>query len=56
MVYTGIVDFAWDERKSQTNVAKHGIAFKVAITAFDDPFQLRAPQREKGRSSREEAI
>ena len=43
MVYTAIVDFDWDVEKSAANAAKHGISFEVAITAFDDPFQLRAP-------------
>ncbi len=35
--------FEWDDRKAATNLAKHGIAFEVAITAFDDPFALVAP-------------
>jgi hypothetical protein len=34
--------FDWDERKAATNHLKHGIAFEDAITAFDDPFALRA--------------
>jgi len=42
MVYTIITDFTWDARKIEANAVKHGILFKVAITAFDDPFQLRA--------------
>lgn len=36
------MDFTWDVKKDEANAAKHGISFKVAITAFDDPFQLRA--------------
>ena len=35
--------FEWDERKTVINRAKHGIGFDVAITAFDDPFALVAP-------------
>ena len=35
--------FEWDERKAAANLAKHGIAFVEAITAFDDPFTLVAP-------------
>jgi len=35
--------FTWDVKKGEANAAKHGISFEVAITAFDDPFQLRAP-------------
>ena len=37
------MDFIWDIRKGEANTVKHGILFNVAITAFDDPFQLRAP-------------
>jgi uncharacterized DUF497 family protein len=29
--------FDWDEDKAQRNLAKHGVAFDEAITAFDDP-------------------
>jgi uncharacterized protein len=32
--------FQWDERKSQANLAKHGIDFHTASLAFDDPFSL----------------
>jgi uncharacterized DUF497 family protein len=35
--------FDWDERKAAANRLKHGIAFDEAITAFDDPNALRAP-------------
>lgn len=42
-VYTSIVRFQWDPRKARSNVAKHGVSFDVAITAFDDPFALVAP-------------
>ena len=34
--------FEWDERKAAANLAKHGIGFDLAITAFDDPFALVA--------------
>jgi len=37
------VQFDWDERKEAANRAKHGISFAEAITAFDDPFALIAP-------------
>lgn len=43
MVYTVIMDFTWDIKKGEANAVKHGISFDIAITAFDDPFQLRAP-------------
>jgi uncharacterized DUF497 family protein len=35
--------FGWDERKATANREKHGITFEQAITAFDDPFALIAP-------------
>jgi hypothetical protein len=37
------VRFYWDEAKNSANHHKHGIGFEEAITAFDDPFALRAP-------------
>jgi uncharacterized DUF497 family protein len=37
------VRFAWDGRKATANKAKHGITFEEAITAFDDPYALIAP-------------
>ncbi|MEO8600940.1 MAG: BrnT family toxin [bacterium] len=37
------VRFDWDDRKARTNRAKHGVTFEEAITAFDDPFALVAP-------------
>lgn len=35
--------FEWDDAKAQANRAKHGVTFADAITAFDDPWALRAP-------------
>jgi uncharacterized protein len=35
--------FDWDPRKDVANSAKHGVRFIDAITAFDDPFALMAP-------------
>jgi uncharacterized protein len=32
--------FEWEERKSQANLAKHGIDFHTASLAFDDPSAL----------------
>jgi len=37
------VRFEWDEGKAKVNYLKHGVAFIDAITAFDDPWALRAP-------------
>jgi hypothetical protein len=35
--------FDWDERKAAANRIKHRVSFEEAITAFDDPFALIAP-------------
>lgn len=32
--------FAWDARKAQGNLAKHGVSFEEAATAFADPLSL----------------
>jgi uncharacterized protein len=37
------MQFDWDVVKARRNFHKHGIAFDRAITAFDDPFALIAP-------------
>ncbi len=34
--------FEWDPEKAAANLAKHGVSFDEAITAFDDPFALIA--------------
>lgn len=33
----------WDGRKAKSSELKHGVSFEDAITAFDDPFALMAP-------------
>ncbi len=35
--------FDWDTRKAAANRAKHGVGLEEALTAFDDPFALVAP-------------
>jgi len=37
------MQFEWDAGKARRNFYKHGIAFDGAITAFDDPYALIAP-------------
>jgi uncharacterized DUF497 family protein len=32
--------FEWDQRKSEKNVRKRGIAFEEAKTVFNDPFAI----------------
>jgi uncharacterized DUF497 family protein len=44
------MEFEWDASKARRNFGKHGIAFEVAITAFDDPFALIAPDRKHSTS------
>ncbi len=39
------MDFEFDERKSQANLAKHGIDFVQAQALWDDPAVLEAPAR-----------
>jgi uncharacterized protein len=34
------VDFEWDNKKARANVAKHGVSFQEAATAFGDPLSL----------------
>ena len=34
------LEFEWDDEKSACNVAKHGIAFEEARTAFFDPMRV----------------
>jgi uncharacterized DUF497 family protein len=35
--------FDWDPTKNAANLKKHRISFEQAITVFDDPFALIAP-------------
>ena len=35
--------FEWDVQKARSNLSKHCISFELAITVFDDPFALIAP-------------
>ena len=37
------MEFEWDAGKARRNFHKRGIAFEQAITAFDDPYALIAP-------------
>jgi uncharacterized protein len=49
----GNIDFAWDRRKAQSNLVKHGISFEEAQTVFldeyarliDDPDHFEAEER-----------
>lgn len=35
--------FEWDPVKAAANLAKHGISFELAATAFGDPLSLTIP-------------
>jgi len=35
--------FAWDPRKAEANLRKHGISFAEAVTAFEDPLSITVP-------------
>jgi hypothetical protein len=47
------VRFEWDDRKAAANRRKHGVSFEDAITAFDDPWALRAPDPKHSTASEE---
>jgi uncharacterized DUF497 family protein len=42
--------FEWDGRKARDNIARHGVSFEEAITAFGDPFGhiLEDPRHSEG--------
>lgn len=39
-VYTINMTFEWNNQKAKQNALKHGISFKTATFAFDDPYAL----------------
>jgi len=43
--YESAIGFDWDERKSELNLAKHGIDFDDAIEVFYGPILLRRSDR-----------
>jgi uncharacterized protein len=43
--YESAIGFDWDDRKSQLNLAKHGIDFENAIEVFYGPIILRRSDR-----------
>ena len=43
------MDFEWDDRKATHNLAKHGVAFADAITAFADPLAITYPDPDHSR-------
>ena len=47
--------FVWDHDKARSNLAKHGVSFKAAATAFFDPF-LRLEDARRNEEARDAAI
>ena len=37
------MNFTWDPEKAATNLARHGLSFEEASTAFGDPLQRTIP-------------
>lgn len=37
------ITFEWDKAKAKVNLAKHGISFELATSAFYDPLSLTIP-------------
>jgi hypothetical protein len=37
--------FAWDEKKNQSNLLKHGFDFNKAIEIFNEPFIIKLDER-----------
>ena len=35
-----LFDFEWDANKARSNIAMHGIDFRVAIRVFDGPYLM----------------
>jgi len=35
-----LFDFSWDDRKARTNLAKHGVSFRLASSVFGDPLSV----------------
>lgn len=55
-MYIHVVSFEWDEKKNQSNLAKHGIDFETAQLIFDDPNCVTFIERTKDGEPRWHAI
>jgi uncharacterized protein len=38
-----LIEWTWDERKAESNRAKHLLRFSTAIRVFDDPLAVSRP-------------
>ena len=50
------LSFEWDPRKAAANVAKHGVSFEEAESAFSDPLALITDDPRHSTSERREAL
>ncbi|RUW34272.1 MULTISPECIES: BrnT family toxin [unclassified Mesorhizobium] len=50
------MQFEWDPEKARRNLAKHGVAFDLALKVFDDPLHLIVPDRFEDGEQRWHAI
>jgi uncharacterized DUF497 family protein len=48
--------FEWDDKKATANFKKHQISFDLAITVFDDPSALIAPEQKHSKVENREWI
>ena len=48
--------FEWDPAKGESNARKHRITFILALTVFDDPYALIAPDPEHSTAETREWI
>jgi len=48
--------FEWDPAKAAANAQKHGVAFKEAITAFQDPLATIHPDPDHSESEQREIL
>lgn len=50
------IRFEWDAKKAAANVKKHQVSFELAITVFDDPSALIAPDQKHSTVEKREWI
>jgi uncharacterized DUF497 family protein len=50
------LEFEWDREKARSNLAKHGVSFEEALTAFADPLARIFDDEEHSIDERREII
>jgi uncharacterized protein len=50
------VKFEWDHAKAESNLKKHHVSFDLAVTVFDDPYALIAPDPKHSSTEQREWI